>query len=427
MNKSKRGNPRSLLGGFLSNRLSYLVLFAIVAIGILIYMMSGQVVYIVNCDDQYHLYTGLRAEGEEVLEHLGISLDRHDQITQKDGDILSRIDVTRAYTVTLYVDGGQRTVYTVGESVNTILQREGVVLETYDAVSPEGEDIPRAGSSIVVSRGTVEYVEESVRIPYDDVKVESNDYYVGTTIKTTDGKEGEAINKYALIYRDGELVSRELVSKTVVSEAEDAYYIVGTQSGAESSVKAKLTIKSTEVETTTKKPSSSSSSGSSGSSGNKKPSSSSSSSSSSGSSSSSSGSSSSSSSNLGGATGFGGQKGTITVTENADGTGTVTTVGGKTYKYKKSWLMTATAFSHQQTALGVKPGWGTVAVDKSVIKLRSKVYVCNKYFTWQYQEGLSTAQDVGVKGESIDLWMYNRTMSYKFGRRPCWVYLISEP
>ncbi|MBE7000475.1 MAG: hydrolase, partial [Ruminococcaceae bacterium] len=80
-----------------------------------------------------------------------------------------------------------------------------------------------------------------------------------------------------------------------------------------------------------------------------------------------------------------------------------------------------------QTALGVKPGWGTVAVDKSVIKLRSKVYVCNKYFTWQYQEGLSTAQDVGVKGNAIDLWMYNSTLSYKFGRRPCWVYLISEP
>ncbi|MBR4865055.1 MAG: G5 domain-containing protein, partial [Clostridia bacterium] len=337
-----------------------MALFAIVTLAIIIYMVSGQSVYVVKCDDQYHLYTGLRADGEEVLEHLGIELDRHDQVTQKDGDILSRIDVTRAYTVTLQVDGGSRTVYTVGESVNTILQREGVELGTYDAVSPEGEDIPRAGSSIVVSRGTVEYEEESVRIPYHKVKVESNDYYVGTTIKTTDGKEGEAINKYALIYRDGELVSRELVSKTVVTEAEDAYYIVGTQAGAESSVKAKLTIKSTEVEkeseTTTKKPSSSSSSSSS----NKKPSSSSSSSSNKkpSSSSSSSSSSGSSSSNLGGSTGFGGQKGTITVTENGDGTGTVTTVGGKTYKYKKAWLMTATAFSHKQTALGVTPGWG---------------------------------------------------------------------
>ena len=152
MNKSKRGNPRSLLEGFLSNRLSYLALFAIVTLAIIIYMVSGQSVYVVKCDDQYHLYTGLRADGEDVLEHLGIELDRHDQVTQKDGDILSRIDVTRAYTVTLQVDGGSRTVYTVGESVNTILQREGVELGTYDAVSPEGEDIPRAGSSIVVSQ-----------------------------------------------------------------------------------------------------------------------------------------------------------------------------------------------------------------------------------------------------------------------------------
>lgn len=438
MNKPKRGNSRSVFRGLLSNRLFYAGVFFAIAMAILVIVISGQTIYVVRVDNHYELYRGLQASPENVLKHIGIELGTYDETTVKDGDIISKIDVIRAYEITLQVDGLTRTVHSTGQTVSEILKKEGVELGAYDAVSPAPDNIPAGGSAVIVSRGSLEYVEETVTLPYKTVEVESDDYYVGTTIKSAKGQDGEAVRKYAMIYRDGELVSKELVSETVTTEAIDAYNIIGTHSAAQSS--ARLTSESTRVEPP---PSSGSNSGKSGNGGSGN------SGSNSGSNSGNSGSNSGKSGNngsgnsgssggsgnsgksgssgksggSGGTNGYGGQRGNIVTTDNGDGTGTVTTVGGTTYKYKACYYMQATAYSDRMTALGNKPSWGTVAVDKSVIKLRTNLYICNRYFTWQYSEK-AFAGDVGVIGQRVDLWMPNETMCYTFGRRPCWVYVI---
>lgn len=438
MKLPRRVGSRSVFEQYLSNRLFYLVIFALLAAAVLVYIASGQSIYIVRCDNQYALYTGIAGSPEDVFRHVGIELHDFDEVEIKDGNIISKIDVIRAYPVKLVTDGVTRTVHTTGETVGAILERMGVTLGNYDAVSPEVSTIPIEDAVITVSRGSVEYVEESVRLYYKTIEVESDDYYVGTSIRTSAGHEGEAVRKYAMIYRDGELVSRELVEETVLSEAVDEYRIVGTHLAAQSS--ARLTVTSTQPAQSTPntgsagKPSGSGSgSSSSGSGSSSSGSSSGSGSSGSGSGGSSSGSGSGSGSSGSGSggndstknRGFGGQDGTVTVKDNGDGTGVVTTVGGSKLKYIACYAMQATAYNDNMTALGNKPSWGTVAVDKSVISLRSKIYICNKYYTWQYCE-LATAGDVGVIGQRVDLWMTNETMCYKFGRRPVWVYLIKK-
>ena len=408
-----------------------------IAMAILVIVISGQTIYVVRVDNHYELYRGLHASPENVLKHIGIELGEYDETTVKDGDIISKIDVIRAYKITLQADGQTRTIYSTGQTVSEILKKEAIELGAYDAVSPAPDNIPSDGGIVVVSRGSLEYVEETVSLPYKTVEVESDDYYVGTTIRSAKGQDGEAVRKYAMIYRDGELVSKELVSETVTTEAIDAYNIVGTHSAAQSS--ARLTSESTRVEPppsnggNSGKPSGSGNSGGSGGSGGSGSSGKPSGSGNSGGSGGSGGSGSSGkpggsgssggSGGSGGTNGYGGQRGNIVTTDNGDGTGTVTTVGGTTYKYKACYYMQATAYSDRMTALGNKPSWGTVAVDKSVIKLRSNLYICNRYFTWQYSEK-AYAGDVGVIGQRVDLWMPNETMCYTYGRRPCWVYVI---
>ncbi len=63
------------------------------------------------------------------------------------------------------------------------------------------------------------------------------------------------------------------------------------------------------------------------------------------------------------------------------------------------------------TATGKRARWGTVAVDKRVIKLGSKLRIEG------YPDTIFRAEDVGgaIKGNHIDVWFPNHREALKFG------------
>ncbi|MGG7177791.1 3D domain-containing protein [Clostridium paraputrificum] len=95
--------------------------------------------------------------------------------------------------------------------------------------------------------------------------------------------------------------------------------------------------------------------------------------------------------------------------------------------YKATYIMEATAYSgHGITAMGTVPvrdpdGLSTVAVDKSVIPLGSKVFIPNY--------GYAIAADTGgaIIGMKIDLYMNSKEECYQFGRRNVTVHVIAYP
>lgn len=92
--------------------------------------------------------------------------------------------------------------------------------------------------------------------------------------------------------------------------------------------------------------------------------------------------------------------------------------------YSKSFRVEATAYAgHNITATGTKPvrnpnGWSTIAVDRNVIALGTKVYVENY--------GYAIAEDVGgaIKGNKIDLFMNSSAEAYRWGRRTVTIYIL---
>lgn len=107
----------------------------------------------------------------------------------------------------------------------------------------------------------------------------------------------------------------------------------------------------------------------------------------------------------------------------------LTTKAG-TYYYRKSMLMTATAYEPSEvscgdsadglTAIGLIAGPGIVAVDPRVIPLRTKLYV-EGY-------GYAIAGDVGgaIKGNRIDVCFNTVREALNFGRRQVRVYILEE-
>lgn len=115
------------------------------------------------------------------------------------------------------------------------------------------------------------------------------------------------------------------------------------------------------------------------------------------------------------------------VTKNADGSGTLTLQSGATLNFSAVKSMTATAYTaghggaDYTTATGTFVRVGTVAVDKKVIPLGTKMYiVTNDGVVY----GTAVAEDTGVKGNKVDLYYETYQQCINFGRRSCTVYIL---
>ncbi len=105
----------------------------------------------------------------------------------------------------------------------------------------------------------------------------------------------------------------------------------------------------------------------------------------------------------------------------AYGTVTVKEVSrGGQIRFDRALSMTATAYSHtgNNTASGIYPYRGAVAVDPTVIKLGTRLYV-EGY-------GYAKALDIGsaIKGNRIDLFFDTEKEARKWGRRKVKVYVL---
>ena len=118
----------------------------------------------------------------------------------------------------------------------------------------------------------------------------------------------------------------------------------------------------------------------------------------------------------------------VKVTTNADGSGYLTFASGGTMKFKKAVTVTATAYTAGHDGVGYTTATGTfvhegvAAVDKRVFPLGSKLYVMAKGMEYGY----TSAEDTGMKGQKIDLYMDTYKECIQFGRRTATVYLLDN-
>jgi 3D (Asp-Asp-Asp) domain-containing protein len=80
--------------------------------------------------------------------------------------------------------------------------------------------------------------------------------------------------------------------------------------------------------------------------------------------------------------------------------------------------------TNKLNALGRTARLGTIAVDPSVIPLRSRVFVTSRNGTWVYGEAV--AEDTGgkIEGNIIDLFMDTHDECIRFGRRTGYLYIL---
>ena len=104
----------------------------------------------------------------------------------------------------------------------------------------------------------------------------------------------------------------------------------------------------------------------------------------------------------------------------ADGSGYLVMKSGDSLHFTSTMNVTCTAYTagvgrvDEVTATGTVVRIGTVAVDKRVIPLGTKMYVIGSS---GYDYGMAVAEDTGVKGAAVDLYMNTREECLSFGRQ----------
>jgi len=168
---------------------------------------------------------------QEFLDDNKITLGEDDILEIDPGSPITEnmeIIIRRAMPVTINSGSKSITINMVTGTVQDALDKAGVVPDEHDEVYPSPDSYIRAGMKIdhiVVQVGErTEYRE----IPYDKTEREDTSLAKGTTEIAQYGENGELELKFEQVYKNGMMISEELVSEEVIKEPITEITSVGT-------------------------------------------------------------------------------------------------------------------------------------------------------------------------------------------------------
>ena len=269
-------------------------------------------------------------------------------------------DVTLAakQTVTVHRNGETQTVQSRNESVSRLLERIGIVPSPLETVAV---DLSGSGVEITVEEEIIYYDRVVEEVTFDTVRIANPEMKKGTEKVVQEGADGVRTSIYEVVFSNGRELSRQFVEE-LDSTAVDQIVEYGT--AEEQTVSSVMSNNKSAI---------------------------------------------------------------FNVSKNGDGGGTLTLADGTTLNFSAAKSMTATAYTAGHggvdycTATGTTVRVGTVAVDKSVIPLGTKLFIVT---TDGLVYGTAVAEDTGVRGNKVDLYFDTYQQCISFGRRSCTVYIL---
>lgn len=168
---------------------------------------------------------------KEILDKYEIVLKPWDEITPGLEEPIEEgmeIKITRAFKVTVAVDGGSKAIYLTHGNVGDVLRKANVVLNERDLINyPLGQEVA-VGDYIRITRVDEEVLIETERIPYKIVTKENDKLDKGKEKLVQEGQEGEKERKILVAYHDGIEINRQIVEERVSKEPSDRIIHKGT-------------------------------------------------------------------------------------------------------------------------------------------------------------------------------------------------------
>lgn len=169
---------------------------------------------------------------EDALRKAGVKLREGDKVNPgKNVPITedTKIEVLRAFTVTLICDGRKQKIRTTDCTVEEFLNNAGVRLGEDDIVTLKLNKKLTKQTKVQVKRVTYKTTKKSEPVPYK-TKVEYDDSMYEEKCKVKrKGKDGKQVNYYKNKYIDGKYVSKKLVKTEVTKEPVSKIVVWGSR------------------------------------------------------------------------------------------------------------------------------------------------------------------------------------------------------
>ena len=176
----------------------------------------------------------LRTHGDTVATALidaEVELGPDDAVTPALGAALEHdlvIEVVRAVTVAVEVDGEEHELSTVADRVGDVLDEVGVELGPDDLVEPPLYQAVADAPVVTVQRVEFEEDVEEVVVEHEEIRRETDDLQRGQSQVEQEGREGVKVRTYEVTVVDGEESDRELLDTDVEVEPRDRVVLIGT-------------------------------------------------------------------------------------------------------------------------------------------------------------------------------------------------------
>ncbi|MFC4403564.1 ubiquitin-like domain-containing protein [Gracilibacillus xinjiangensis] len=166
----------------------------------------------------------IEESGIEISEHDHVSLSLNEEIVDQ-----TELVIEKAFLVTINDAGEEQNIWTVGGTVETLLDQTTIELSELDRVSPAKSEEVNAETEIDITRveKVTDIVEEEV--DFTVVKKSNADLQKGKEKVVKEGQKGVVEKHYEVVLENGEEVSRKLVNEEVTKESQEKVVAVGTK------------------------------------------------------------------------------------------------------------------------------------------------------------------------------------------------------
>ena len=323
----------------------------------------AQNTYVITDGDQVTVHTSYASNPETVLHEAGVELAENDFYTTADVYGVSEITVQREQAVTVDYCGRVITATSYGETLQNLLDRLGLQVQSSYSVSHALDTATYDGMQVTI--GSVIRSEETytVEIPYEVIRCEDPALPEGQEQIRTPGSAGQMLCTAQVVYTNGEERSRIVTEESVLQPAVNEVVAVGTglavpQEAADEDVKEVKGVRISDG--VIELPS--------------------------------------------------GEVLTYTHTGTFKGTAYTHGIGGVDFI----------------TATGTTVHWGTVAVDPDVIPYGTRMFIVSNDGEYVYGLSTAEDCGGGVNGYHVDLYFPSVYECFQFGVRECTIYFLGE-
>lgn len=186
----------------------------------------------VHVDGEKEQYYSTAETVGQFLEEEDIEVKKHDVVSYNDLALLKDdmdIHIDEAFKVTLNNAGEKEEIWTTKETVEELLEEEDVQYSKEDKIKPALDKKLKKNMDVSVTEVNTKTEEVTETLSFNTDEEKDSDLEKGKKRTVSEGKEGKVERTYEVVYENGEEVDRKVIEENIVTKPTNKKVAVGTK------------------------------------------------------------------------------------------------------------------------------------------------------------------------------------------------------